>query len=93
MCDERVDHRVADHVDARRVDTVSRHVDGVGRADPVERNRFRSTAFHSTVQLDGAEQNPISTRALFAMEGRRRAEALHWAAGPERAVFRGRHHG
>ena len=62
-------------------------------ADPIERNRFRSTAFHSTVQLDGAEQNPISTRALFAMEDRRRAEALDWEAGPDRAMFRGRHRG
>lgn len=62
-------------------------------ADPAERNRFRSTGFHSTVELDDAEQNPISTEALFAMDDRRRAEALAWEAGPDRAVFTGRHHG
>ena len=61
-------------------------------ADPVERNRFRSTAFHSTLQIDGAEQNPISD-ALFTMEDRRRAEALTWETGERGAVFSGRHHG
>lgn len=61
-------------------------------ADPVERNRFRSTAFHSTLQLDGAEQNPI-TKALFAMEDGRQAEALSWDAADGRATFIGRHHG
>jgi uncharacterized heparinase superfamily protein len=61
-------------------------------ADPTERNRFRSTAFHSTLQLDGAEQNPLSD-ALFSMEDRRQAEALTWQATPDGAVFSGRHHG
>jgi hypothetical protein len=62
-------------------------------ADPVERNRFRSTAFHSTLQIDGAEQNPLSERALFALEDRRRAEALSWATTNTSALFAGRHHG
>jgi hypothetical protein len=62
-------------------------------ADPVERNRFRSTAFHSTLQIDGAEQNPLRDGALFAMEDLRRAEALAWDPEPDRPCFRGRHHG
>ena len=62
-------------------------------ADPFERNRFRSTAFHSTLQVDGAEQNPISTQGLFAMQDRRRAQALAWTPDSERPVFEGRHHG
>jgi hypothetical protein len=62
-------------------------------ADPVERNRFRSTAFHSTLQIDGAEQNPISDAALFAMEDRRRAEGIVWDPDPDRPTFVGSHHG
>jgi hypothetical protein len=58
-------------------------------ADPRERDRFRSTAFHSTLQLDGEEQNPIGEEALFAMEDRRHAEPLEWTPG----AFVGRHHG
>jgi hypothetical protein len=61
-------------------------------ADPVERNRFRSTAFHSTLQIDGAEQNPLS-EALFVMVDRRRAEALTWERRADGALFSGRHHG
>lgn len=62
-------------------------------ADPDARTRFRSTAFHSTLSVDGAEQNPISPGALFFMEDRRRAEAIAFDAGPARPSFEGRHHG
>jgi hypothetical protein len=62
-------------------------------ADPIERNRFRSTAFHSTLEIDGAEQNPLSETTLFAMEDRRRAEMLSWRSSATGAVFAGRHHG
>jgi hypothetical protein len=62
-------------------------------ADPVERNRFRSTAFHGTLQIDGAEQNPLREDALFAMEDRCRAELVSWSPDPERPRFVGRHHG
>jgi hypothetical protein len=61
--------------------------------DPTERNRFRSTGFHSTVELDGVEQNPISADALFAMLDVRRAEALRWETSQSDATFVGRHHG
>jgi hypothetical protein len=62
-------------------------------ADPAERNRFRSTAYHSTLQVDGAEQNPLRADTLFAMQDIRRAHALEWEPGPSRASFTGRHHG
>jgi hypothetical protein len=64
-------------------------------ADPVERNRFRSTAFHSTLQIDGAEQNPIGNGidSLFQMRDVRKAEALTWEADGTRALFVGRHRG
>ncbi len=60
-------------------------------ADPRERNRFRSTAFHSTLQVDGREQNPLLTDRLFTMDDRRRAQAIAWE--PEVPAFTGRHQG
>jgi heparinase II/III-like protein len=62
-------------------------------ADPHERNRFRSTAFHSTIRIDGGEQNPISEAKLFSMEDRRRAEVFEWNPDPVRPSVAGRHHG
>jgi hypothetical protein len=56
---------------------------------PAERNRFRSTAYHSTLRLDGGEQNELRTDDVFAMDDRARAEALSWDA----TSFEGRHHG
>jgi hypothetical protein len=58
-------------------------------SDPVERNRFRSTAFHATVRVGGQEQNELRTDDLFAMADRARAEALSW----DSLTFEGRHHG
>ncbi len=40
---------------------------------PLERNRFRSTAAHATVQLDGREQNPVFARDLFFLPERANA--------------------
>jgi uncharacterized heparinase superfamily protein len=62
-------------------------------ADPEQRNRFRSTAYHSTLGIDGVEQNPLSEAALFSMEDFRRAEALEWDPDARRPCFVGRHHG
>ena len=58
-------------------------------ADPVARNEFRSTAFHSTMRIDGGEQNELRSDYLFSMPDRSRAEKLSF--GPDR--FEGRHHG
>jgi hypothetical protein len=56
---------------------------------PAERNQFRSTAYHSTVRLDGGEQNELRTDDLFSMDDRARAEATAW----DDTFFEGRHHG
>jgi hypothetical protein len=62
--------------------------------DAAERNRFRSTAWHSTLQVADEEQNPLRSDYLFQMDDRRRARALEWAPGDDgRAVFAGRHEG
>jgi hypothetical protein len=58
-------------------------------ADPVERNRFRSTAFHSTLRIDGLEQNELRDDDLFLMADRTRAEML----ASDATSFEGRHHG
>lgn len=62
-------------------------------ADPASRNLFRSTAFHSTLRVGGAEQNELRTDDLFAMEDRARAEILAWEPRATGAVFEGRHFG
>lgn len=62
-------------------------------ASPQERNRFRSTAFHATLRIGGAEQNPLREDYLFTLPDRTRAEALAWEAEGPRARFAGRHHG
>jgi hypothetical protein len=57
--------------------------------NPVERNRFRSTAFHSTLRIDGLEQNELRDDDLFLMADRTRAEML----ASDATSFEGRHHG
>jgi Heparinase II/III-like protein/Heparinase II/III N-terminus len=57
--------------------------------DPVERNRFRSTSFHATLRVGGAEQNDLRDDDLFSMDDRARAEALAW----DGKSFEGRHRG
>jgi hypothetical protein len=62
-------------------------------ASAAERNRFRSTAFHATLRIGGAEQNPLAQDYLFSLPDRARAEALAWEPDGARARFAGRHHG
>jgi uncharacterized heparinase superfamily protein len=62
-------------------------------ADPPSRNLFRSTAFHSTLRVGGAEQNELRTDDLFAMEDRASANTLAWEPRPTGAVFEGEHFG
>jgi hypothetical protein len=57
--------------------------------DPVERNRFRSTSYHSTLRVGNAEQNELRDDDLFSMEDRARAEQLYF----DTTSFEGRHHG
>jgi hypothetical protein len=62
-------------------------------AAPAERNRFRSTAFHATLRIGEAEQNPLREDYLFTLPDRTRARALAWEEDGPRARFAGRHHG
>jgi hypothetical protein len=62
-------------------------------ADPAARNLFRSTAFHSTLRIGGAEQNPLRDDYLFSLPDRTRAEWPRFEPSSDRALFEGRHHG
>ncbi|HYZ19173.1 MAG TPA: alginate lyase family protein [Gaiellaceae bacterium] len=62
-------------------------------ADPAARNLFRSTAFHSTLRVDGVEQNELRTDDLFAMEDRTQAQTISWEPRATGAVFEGHHFG
>ncbi len=62
-------------------------------ADPTLRAAFRSTSFHATLQVDGAEQNELPEWPRFPLGDRSRAEAIHWDGDPARPCFVGRHHG
>lgn len=61
--------------------------------DEGERLRFRSTGFHATLRIDGAEQNELPQYPRFPLGNRSRAEAIAWAVEPERTTFTGRHYG
>jgi hypothetical protein len=58
-----------------------------------ERARFRSTGFHATMRIDGAEQNELPPWPRFPIGNRSRAEAIEWVVEPQRTRFVGRHHG
>ena len=53
-----------------------------------ERLRFRSTGFHSTLRVDGAEQNELPAWPRFPLGNRSRAEAIEWAGGGGAHPFR-----
>jgi uncharacterized heparinase superfamily protein len=57
------------------------------------RQLFRSTAFHSTLRVDGEEQNPLPPWPRFPLGDRSRAEAIEWSPAGPTIVFAGRHHG
>jgi Heparinase II/III-like protein/Heparinase II/III N-terminus len=61
--------------------------------DEGDRLRFRSTGFHATLSIDGAEQNPLPPWPRFPLGDRSHAEAITWEAGTESTTFAGRHHG
>ncbi|HEX3280324.1 MAG TPA: alginate lyase family protein [Pyrinomonadaceae bacterium] len=80
-------NRPASH---RQNDALSIEVSAGGRAFIVDpgtyvytadlhwRQLFRSTAFHSTVQLDGVEQNTIRAEAPFVIGAEARVTVLSW---------------
>ena len=62
-------------------------------ADLHERHLFRSTSYHSTVQIDDVEQNTIQEDAPFAIGDEARAEVLLWESTPERDRIVAQHSG
>jgi hypothetical protein len=47
-------------------------------ADLAKRHEFRSTAYHSTVQIDGLEQNTIRADAPFVIGNEAKPRVLEW---------------
>jgi hypothetical protein len=61
--------------------------------DPAERDRRRGTAAHSTVQVDGREQNPILPGRLFALQDKTRARILRLEGRDGVELAAGEHRG
>ncbi|HZT57200.1 MAG TPA: alginate lyase family protein [Pyrinomonadaceae bacterium] len=57
------------------------------------RQRFRSTAFHSTVEVDGEEQNTTPESAPFFIGDEARPHILCFESGAERDLVVAEHHG
>lgn len=62
-------------------------------ADPEARNKFRGTAFHNTVVVDGQEQGGFDPKNLFALGSDARPRCLKWETGEEVHTFVGEHYG
>ncbi|HEX8351552.1 MAG TPA: alginate lyase family protein, partial [Pyrinomonadaceae bacterium] len=62
-------------------------------ADARARHDFRSTAYHSTVGADGAEQNTISEGAPFFIGDEAKARLVAFAPGDARDTAAAEHHG
>lgn len=62
-------------------------------ADLHQRHLFRSTAYHSTVEIDRVEQNTTDERAPFVMGNDARPRVLGWESGPGKDVVIAEHGG
>jgi hypothetical protein len=62
-------------------------------ADLHERHLFRSTAYHSTVQVDGIEQNTTDEQAPFIIGNEAKPRVAGWESDPERDSVIAEHHG
>jgi len=62
-------------------------------ADLSQRHLFRSTAYHSTVEVDGVEQNTIEKLAPFIIGNDARPRVLKWETTAERDVIVAEHYG
>jgi Heparinase II/III-like protein/Heparinase II/III N-terminus len=61
--------------------------------DLKERQRFRSTAYHSTVEVDEVEQNTSEESAPFVIGDEAHPTVIGWESGPERDVVIAEHAG
>jgi heparinase II/III-like protein len=62
-------------------------------SDFAARNRFRGTASHSTVQIDGLEQNETNPEWIFRMFESSNPEHVRFVESPDAVEYTGRHHG
>lgn len=62
-------------------------------ADLRERHLFRSTAYHSTVEVDGAEQNSTDQSLPFVIGDEAHPRVLRWENGTERDIIVAEHDG
>ena len=62
-------------------------------ADLQERQLFRSVAYHSTVEVDGAEQNSTDPLLPFVMGDEAHPRVLRWETGDERDIIIAAHNG
>jgi len=62
-------------------------------ADLLKRHEFRSTAYHSTVQIDGLEQNTIRVDTPFVIGNEAKPRVLEWKTGDDFDKVVGEHYG
>ena len=62
-------------------------------ADLQKRHEFRSTAFHSTVRIDGEEQNTTEVETPFVIGNEARPRVLEWKTNEEFDKVVGEHYG
>jgi hypothetical protein len=62
-------------------------------ADLHQRHLFRSTAYHSTIQIDAAEQNTTTEALPFVIGNEAHPRLLDWETTPERDYVRAEHAG
>jgi hypothetical protein len=62
-------------------------------ADLKARHLFRSTAYHSTVEIDGVEQNTTGRQTPFVIGDEARPRVLDWKTEPERDLAVAEHRG
>jgi uncharacterized heparinase superfamily protein len=62
-------------------------------ADLHERHLFRSTAYHSTVEIDGVEQNTIDEETPFVIGDEAHPRVIEWQAGEETDAVVAEHDG
>ncbi|MDA2936678.1 heparinase II/III family protein [Acidobacteria bacterium AH-259-A15] len=62
-------------------------------SDLEERDRFRSTAMHNTVMVDGQEINPILLNEPFHLEWSAQVQVLEWHAGENEVRLVAEHDG
>src|ERR1051325_11160815 len=62
-------------------------------ADLQKRHEFRSTAYHSTVQIDGLEQNTIDLHTPFVIGNEAKPRVLEWKTSADFDKVVGEHYG